>query len=140
MNTAGVNWLTPTAIAFESTKPAGESHCRTTTEALVPATSKGVWKLICPGETKNSGAGIPFTSTLAPPRSVGSGNAAAAAVVETRPVPNKDSTLPGVISSRGARASALAKELMATATDTGAPGGGAAAWKQRFSPPGVAPI
>ncbi len=63
----------------------------TTTEACVaPANSQGNWKLIWVGETKNSGAGLPFKVMLTPPREVGSGRETATWMPEARLEPNSE--------------------------------------------------
>src|ERR1017187_2093990 len=49
----------------------------TTTGTAVPVASSGIWKLICPGETKNKGTGLPSTHTCVPNKVVGSGNVVA---------------------------------------------------------------
>src|ERR1035438_7219898 len=43
------------------------------------AASQGIWKLIWPGETNHSGAGLSFTVTITPFRLVGRGTNAATA-------------------------------------------------------------
>jgi hypothetical protein len=50
--------------------------------------SKGIWKRTSVGDTKNNGAGIPFTVTEVPASAVGSGTLLAPAVELARDVPN----------------------------------------------------
>ena len=45
----------------------------TSTDAGPVTSSTGNWALICKGEAKNKGAGVPFTKTRAPANRVGKG-------------------------------------------------------------------
>ena len=66
----------------------------TTIVAGVPEVEKGVCRLICPAETKNSGASTPLMVTLIPARLVGSGVVLAVASEGASPEPNSESSVP----------------------------------------------
>src|SRR5712692_1546024 len=67
----------------------------TTAVAVPGAVSKGTWALICPGETKKSGAGVPFTVTAAPANCVGKGTSDAKIVSAARFTPKIEMIDPG---------------------------------------------
>src|SRR2546422_3957496 len=56
-------------------------------EVAEDSSSQGIWKLIWPEETKNSGHRMLFIRTLVPPRAVGKGRLVAAKVLAARFVP-----------------------------------------------------
>jgi hypothetical protein len=93
---AGLDGATGVETVFEFEPPRF-----TTMFAEVPDMEKGTAMLTCKGETKNSGAGTPFTVTVVPARLVGSGVACAAWVPFANPEPNKATMLPPEIGKVG---------------------------------------
>ena len=69
----------------------------TTIAASTPAVENGACRLICVGETKNSGAGTPLTVTETPASCVGKGTFWADSVWEARLEPKTDTRVPGAI-------------------------------------------
>ena len=71
-------------------------------------TADGICALICPADTKRSGASVPFTVTETSARVSGSGIAGALAVTGARPEPKTENSDPGE--------SAVAEKLAALTT------------------------
>ncbi len=86
----------------------------TTTWTSPVVVEGGTRKLICPGETKNSGAAVPLTVTVVPKSVVGSGCAVATCVPVASSVPNA-ATIESGASGAGAPTK-LAAETLVTGT------------------------
>ncbi len=68
----------------------------TTTWKVGSVIPNGIWKLICDGETKNSGAAFPFILTSTSKSLVGKGKLAATSVPGAREAPKSETIDPGL--------------------------------------------